>query len=124
MFCRFSVNSSQTIPTLYPGKMVELDMFVDFHQQLASAKLDVFCNMKHYPVRLVPDIGAFLRPKELTVKDFSNAESKLVGMFEILQRYDVSSFVGLYDGLHYQWNISCSFQELNGKADPSNENRI
>ena len=96
---------------LHPGKIVELDMFVDFRQQLAPAKLGVYCNTKCYPVKLVPDIGAFLRPKKLTATDFDNAESKLLGMFETIQRYMVwfYFYVSMYSGSHNQRNLVINF---------------
>lgn len=81
------VATSPEVHFLGPRQSREFDLHVDFQQQLAPLKLVVCCNRKSYVVKLVPDIGAFLRPKVLSFEDFATAESRLVGMFETTNRY-------------------------------------
>eukprot|EP00250_Pteridium_aquilinum_P020022 c24672_g1_i2 orf=84-2030(-) len=83
------VVSSPEVNTLEPHQAIEFDLHVDFQQQLVPVKLAVHCNQKCFPVKLVPDIGAFLRPKELTSNEFTSAELRLVGMFETTCRCSV-----------------------------------
>lgn len=80
---------SHEIDTLNPQQVKESDLYVDFHQHLVPVKLAVYCDTKCYPVKLVPDIGAFLRPKVLTSEEFAAAESRLIGMFETTRRCSI-----------------------------------
>ncbi|MCO5586354.1 hypothetical protein L7F22_040294 [Adiantum nelumboides] len=77
---------SPEVHTLEPHQMKDLDVHVDFRQQLLPVKLAVHCSRKCFVVKLVPDIGAFLRPKVMSVEEFGTAEAKLVGMFEMADR--------------------------------------
>ncbi|KAI5055018.1 hypothetical protein GOP47_0030163 [Adiantum capillus-veneris] len=77
---------SPEVQSLEPHQVKEFDVHVDFRQQLVPVKLAVHCNRKCFVVKLVPDVGAFLRPKVMSFEEFGAAEGKLVGMFEMTYR--------------------------------------
>lgn len=77
---------SQEIPTLDPYSVTEADLHINFHQQFMPVKLAVYCNEKCFPVKLLPDMGALLRPKVLNLEGFTSGESRLIGMFESTRR--------------------------------------
>ncbi|KAH7294225.1 hypothetical protein KP509_28G061600 [Ceratopteris richardii] len=83
---RVVVLPSPELHILDPHQMREFDMYVDFQQQLVPVKLAINCNQNSFLVKIVPDVGTFLRPKVMTSEQFSIVESKLIGMFEITCR--------------------------------------
>eukprot|EP01018_Ginkgo_biloba_P021382 Gb_19472 [translate_table: standard] len=76
----------QEIPCLEPGQATEADLHVCFHHQLVPIKLGVFCNRKCYSVRLMPEIGALLRPLSMSAVAFTSKESQISGMLENSRR--------------------------------------
>uniref|UniRef100_A0A7N0V5T6 AP-3 complex subunit beta n=1 Tax=Kalanchoe fedtschenkoi TaxID=63787 RepID=A0A7N0V5T6_KALFE len=78
--------SMEEISTLEPGQTIDKSLHIHFHHHLLPVKLILLCNDKKLPVKLWPDIGYFVKPLPMDVKDFKDKESHLRGMFEYLRR--------------------------------------
>ncbi|KAL9249746.1 AP3-complex subunit beta-A-like protein [Drosera capensis] len=94
--------SHNEVPTLF--KMKEIDLLeagekanriieVRFHHHLLPLKLALWCNNKKHSVKLRPDIGYFVKPLVMDVKEFLNKEAKLPGMFEYVRSCTFSDHV-------------------------------
>ncbi|GAB2216804.1 hypothetical protein Droror1_Dr00024584 [Drosera rotundifolia] len=87
-------SSHNEVPTLFPMKEIDLleagekanrTIEVRFHHHLLPLKLALWCNNKKHSVKLRPDIGYFVKPLVMDVKEFLNKEAKLPGMFEYVR---------------------------------------
>jgi hypothetical protein len=76
----------EEIAELAPGKTTEGDLQVAFKHQLTPIKLAVIMNEKTYPVKLTPEVGALLRPFQMTRNEFTTAQSRISGMHESSRR--------------------------------------
>ena len=77
---------SEDIAELAPGNTIERDLQVVFKHQLTPIKLAVIMNEKTYPVKLIPEVGALLRPLQMTRNEFMAAQSRISGMHESSRR--------------------------------------
>ncbi|KAH9327723.1 hypothetical protein KI387_007901, partial [Taxus chinensis] len=75
----------QEIPYLGPGETTERDLHFCFRQQM-PLKLRIHCNNKCYSVRLMPQLGALLRPLSMSSIAFTSKESQISGMLEYSRR--------------------------------------
>lgn len=76
----------EEIAELAPGNTTEKDLEVEFKHQLTPIKLAIVMNGKTYPVKLAPEVGALLRPLQLTRTEFMTAQSRISGMHESSRR--------------------------------------
>ncbi|GLJ04692.1 hypothetical protein SUGI_0001410 [Cryptomeria japonica] len=80
-----TVIPTQEIPFLEAGETTQRDLHVCFHQ-LTPLKLGIHFNNKCYSVRLMPEIGALLRPLSMNLIEFTAKESQISGMLEYSRR--------------------------------------
>lgn len=78
--------SFEEIAELAPGNTTERDLEVVFKHQLTPIKLAVIMNEKPYTVKLTPEVGALLRPLQMTRNEFTTAQSRISGMHESSRR--------------------------------------
>ena len=76
----------EEIAALAAGNTIERDLQVVSKHQLTPIKLAVIVNEKSYPVKLTLEVGALLRPFQMTQNDFMAAQSRISGMHESSRR--------------------------------------
>lgn len=76
----------EEIAELAPGNTTERDLEVEFKHQLTPIKLAIVMNGKTYPVKLAPEVGALLRPSQMTRTEFMTTQSRISGMHEASRR--------------------------------------
>ncbi|KAJ1386814.1 AP3-complex subunit beta-A [Sesbania bispinosa] len=79
----------EDIPSLEPGQTAKRTLLAHFHHHLLPLKLALFCNARKFPVKFRPDIGYFVKPLSIGIEAFRVKESRLLGMFDHVRRYDI-----------------------------------
>jgi len=105
-FCRNQAGTStedrlvlpfDEIAELAPGNSTERDLEVEFKHQLTPLKLAIVMNGKTYPVKLAPEVGALLRPLQMTRIEFMTAQSRISGMHESSRRCALILMCSIHD---------------------------
>lgn len=87
----------EEIAELAPGDTAERDLQVEFKHQLTPIKLAIIMNGKTYPVKLAPEVGALLRPLQMTRIEFMTAQSLISGMHESSRRCALNLICSSHD---------------------------
>lgn len=100
----------EEIAELAPGNTTERDLEVEFKHQLTPIKLAIIVNGKTYPAKLAPEVGALLRPFQMTRTAFMAAQSRISGMHESSRRCALILMCSSHDSyLKYLGNVFWGF---------------
>ncbi|KAL3691864.1 hypothetical protein R1sor_005515 [Riccia sorocarpa] len=74
------------ISELDPKSKAEGNLVVHFRQHTNPIKFSIVCNDNSYSVKLVPQIGALMRPVPMRPETFSSSQARITGMHESARR--------------------------------------
>ncbi|KAL2622194.1 hypothetical protein R1flu_002399 [Riccia fluitans] len=74
------------VSELDPGSEAEGSLSVRFRHHSNPIKLSIDCNDKSYSVKLVPQIGALMKPVPMNPETFSSSQARITGMHESARR--------------------------------------